>query len=115
MGLVKAGLRRYLAAHPDGEWWEFVPEVARALRVLPSSATGLSPYLLVFKHQPRLPLVDSLSWGEELLLEDVAPAKTEVWLQEKLAQSLYRLVQDRLEARDRKMVKGYLKSARQAK
>ena len=56
IGLLKGGLRRLLEEHPNSQWWEFVPEVARALRILPTASSGVSPYLLVFKHRPTVPV-----------------------------------------------------------
>ncbi len=46
---VKAAIRRFTAHCKDGQWWEFLPDIARGLRVLPTRATGFSPHVLVFK------------------------------------------------------------------
>ena len=45
----KAGVRRCLAAAPEGRWWEVLPDLARGFRQLPSRTTGLSPFVLQFK------------------------------------------------------------------
>lgn len=67
---VKAGLRRLLDEAPAGSpWWEYLPDVLRAIRCLPSRATGTAPYLLVFKQPPPLPIrmewlvEDEEKWG----------------------------------------------------
>lgn len=83
-----------MAAHPGGEWWEFVPEVARALRMLPVNASGLSPYLLVFKHKPTIPLQNCVAWGEELEVEQVN--EQDAWLATASADKLYEAVRARL-------------------
>ena len=49
---VKALIRKFLLHCEGGRWWEVLGDVARAVRILPSRATGCSPYLLVFKMQP---------------------------------------------------------------
>lgn len=52
VGAIKAGLRRLKGALPDEEWYTFLPEVLAGLRFLPTKL-GLSPYLMVFKQEPR--------------------------------------------------------------
>ena len=51
---IKAGFRRFFTACPEGRWWEALPDIVRALNVIPVRATGLSPYTAVFKAAPRL-------------------------------------------------------------
>lgn len=53
---VKSGLRKCLdMVVEDGQgeallaWWEFLPDVVRACRLLESRATKEVPYFLVFK------------------------------------------------------------------
>ena len=57
---IKAGLRKIKANVPDSKWWEIYPDVIRGMRCLHSRATGYSPFLLVFKHTPALPLINAL-------------------------------------------------------
>lgn len=53
---VKKGLRLFAASCPDGHWWEFLPDIARGLRMIPTRATGHPPFVLVYKQQPTLAL-----------------------------------------------------------
>ena len=53
-GCIKAGFRRLKAALPEGEWYEFLPDVLAGLRMLPSSL-GLSPFLVAHKQEPHWP------------------------------------------------------------
>ena len=46
---IKAAIRKFLAHCPSGRWWEVLADVARALRVLPSRALNMAPYVLVYK------------------------------------------------------------------
>ena len=46
---IKAALRRFAVHCADGKWWEFLPDIARGLRLIPTRATGYSPYIIVFK------------------------------------------------------------------
>ncbi len=71
---VQAGIRKCISLCPGGRWWDFLGEVARCSRVIPTRATGLSPYLIVFKQTPLLPLTDSLQLerGEEFVEETSA-------------------------------------------
>jgi hypothetical protein len=57
VALFKSGLRKFLAACPEGRWWEFLGDVARGVRVAPTAATRNSPFYLVFKQQPVLPFL----------------------------------------------------------
>lgn len=41
---VKAGLRRLMAANLKTPWFELLPDVIRGLRILPTTATGHSPF-----------------------------------------------------------------------
>lgn len=51
---VKAGFRRFFEMCPGGRWWEALPDILRATRVIPVRATGLAPHTVVFKSLPRL-------------------------------------------------------------
>ena len=64
VGLIKTGIRRMVAATSGAHWWEVLPDVLRGLRVLPAAATGLAPYVLVFKAQPTLPIAQALAVQE---------------------------------------------------
>ena len=55
-GVIKSGLRKFLGQFDGGRWWEFLPDVVRACRILPAAATQLPPYLLVFKMSPEVPV-----------------------------------------------------------
>ena len=57
---IKSGLRKIQAESPDCKWWEVYPDVLRGMRCMNTRATGYSPYFLVFKHEPALPLVNAL-------------------------------------------------------
>lgn len=67
--------------------------MARGLRAIPARATGLSPFYLVFKQSPSLPLVPQLyAAGEEELVTDGESRVVElagVW------EALYREVRER--------------------
>ena len=58
MRSVKSGFCRFFAACPAGRWWEALPDVVRALNVIPVRATGLSLHTVIFKAAPRL----AVSW-----------------------------------------------------
>lgn len=65
MRSVKELITRFLAFCPDGKWWEFLGDVARGLRVIPTRATGFAPFLLVFKQPPAVTLPAALHvWDE---------------------------------------------------
>ena len=49
---IKEGLRRLLARCDGGNWWDLLPDVVRAIRLLPKAATGHPPYVLAFKQLP---------------------------------------------------------------
>jgi hypothetical protein len=74
-----------------------LPDVLRAIRTTPSS-TGISPYLLIFKHRPVVPLVEAMSWGEDLL--PGGSDENNAWLLQEAAEKLYAWVKDRLTAKD---------------
>ena len=57
--VIKAGIRKFSSACPDGCWWEFLQDIARSCRILPSASTGVAPYLLVFKQPPAVPLPEA--------------------------------------------------------
>jgi hypothetical protein len=48
--VIKSGIRKCTSLHPDGKWWDFVPDIAWAMRSYPLKATGYSPYVVVYKH-----------------------------------------------------------------
>ena len=56
----------------DLEWWDLLPQVVRALRLIPCKATGYSPYVVVFKQTPNLPIPSALGPWDEQELEDLA-------------------------------------------
>ena len=56
IGVLKAGMRRMKVAFPQGEWYQFIPELIAGLRVLPSKS-GYSPFLLVYKAEANWPTV----------------------------------------------------------
>lgn len=47
--VAKACIRLLQAECADIQWWELLPDVARACRLIPTRATGYSPFVLVFK------------------------------------------------------------------
>lgn len=65
MATFKAGFRKFMAACPGGRWWEFIGDVARGIRVTPTLATGYSPFMLVYKQPPVLPLIPSITLEQE--------------------------------------------------
>ena len=60
VGTIKGGMRKMFAHIPDSKWGEVYPDVLRGARVLNSRATGYSPYTLVFKTEPALPIANAL-------------------------------------------------------
>ena len=52
----KTGLRKLLSALGSNNWWDHVSDVARASRILPAGAHGFSPFVLVMKQAPEIPL-----------------------------------------------------------
>jgi hypothetical protein len=57
---IKSGIRR-LVSHVEGSrWWENLPDVLRGMRCLNTRATGHSPYLLIFKQEPALPIANAI-------------------------------------------------------
>lgn len=54
-GTLKSGLRKYLD-HFGGEWQKALPYLLFAFRELPHSATGYSPFELLYGRNPRGPL-----------------------------------------------------------
>ena len=53
---IKAAICRCMVACPESCWWEALPDVARAVRVLPAKGTGMSPFILQHKQYPELGL-----------------------------------------------------------
>lgn len=60
VAVVKSGIRKISSHVPGSKWWENLPDVLRGQRCLATRATGYSPYLLVFKTPPILPLSNAL-------------------------------------------------------
>ena len=58
--MVKEGIRKCLSQNPSLKWWEIIPDIAWALRTIPTRSTKYAPYTIVFKHQPILPMMDGL-------------------------------------------------------
>ena len=54
--VFKETLTRILDGNKNGKWWDLLQDVARGLRIIPVSATGHSPHLLVYKQPPPLPI-----------------------------------------------------------
>ena len=54
VGVIKAGFRKLKTVCPEGEWYQFLPDILAGLRFLPSKV-GLSPYLMVHKQEPLFP------------------------------------------------------------
>ena len=63
--VIKAGIRKCLAAHPGSFWWEVLPDVLRGIRVLPARATQVSPHVSVFKQYPALPSTGGFRLGAD--------------------------------------------------
>lgn len=47
--MLRQGVRRMCNAVPGAEWYNVLPDVLKALRMLPNQVTGRSPFSLVFK------------------------------------------------------------------
>lgn len=106
--MLRQGLRRLCVALPGAEWWQVLPDVVRALRILPNTITGISPFALVFKQHPR--------WNDRLELTVAEPVTREATEQEEEAlfkaqsqfwDSVRALVVDRLRSNDLKMIRRY--------
>ena len=54
VGTFKAGVRKCMAACPEGHWWDALPDVARGFCQLQSRAMGLSSFGLQHKQYPEL-------------------------------------------------------------
>ena len=54
--VIKEGVRKCTAACPGGRWWEFLSDIARSVRLLPARSTQVSPYVLVYKQYPEVPI-----------------------------------------------------------
>ena len=55
-GVVKSAICKCTAACPGGKWWDFLADIGRVVRLLPARATSSSPYVLVFKQYPEIPV-----------------------------------------------------------
>ena len=106
--LLRQGIRRMTQAIPGAEWWHVLPDVLRALRTLPNTVTGLSPFALMFKQHPR--------WRDRLELTIAEPVTREATEQEEDAlftaqEHFWREVQaevaDRLRKNDVDMIRAY--------
>jgi hypothetical protein len=93
---------------PGAEWYNVLPDVLKALRTLPHSVTGVSPFALVFKQHPR--------WQDRLELAVAEPVAREATPEEEealfMAQSKFwdevrGEVADRLQKNDLKMIRAY--------
>jgi hypothetical protein len=73
---MKRALCKLSIASSQGAWWDFIPDILRAMRTTPS-ATGISPYLLIFKHRPLIPLDEAMAWGEDVNPE--ASPEATIW------------------------------------
>lgn len=62
---MKSGIRKFAAACPNLPWWEFLPDIVRAMRTIPARATGFSPYILVYKQSPVLTMPAALGPYDE--------------------------------------------------
>ena len=60
VGTFKAGVRRCMAACPNGHCWDAMPDIAWGIRQLLSCSTGLSPFLLQHKQFPELAPTEGL-------------------------------------------------------
>ena len=49
---IKANLQKFAVECPAGRWWNFLPDIARGLRLLPVKASGYAPHVLVYKQLP---------------------------------------------------------------
>ena len=99
---IKAGLRKIKANVPDGKWWEIYPDVIRGMRCLHSRATGYSPFLLVFKHTPALPLSNILS---PVSVEELDDLGVDIEEAVKYWRGIYEEVSNRQQLYDEKMAK----------
>ena len=67
---IKAAIHKFLAHYPACRWWEVLADVARALRVLPSRASHMAPYVLVYKKPEPVAVANELhSCSEDKFLE----------------------------------------------
>ena len=53
---IKAAICRCIVACPELRWWEALPDVVRAVQVLPAKDTGMSLFVLQHKQYPKLGL-----------------------------------------------------------
>ena len=71
-GIVKSAIRKCTMACPGGKWWDFLADIARSVRLLPARATSTSPYVLVFKQYPEIPVEGHLrAMSSDVSLEEV--------------------------------------------
>ena len=71
-GVMKSAIRKCTTAYPGGKWWEFLAYIARSVRLLPARATSTSPYVLVFKQYPEIPVEGHLrATSSDVSLEEV--------------------------------------------
>ena len=71
-GVMKSAIRKCTTACPGGKWWEFLADIARSVCLLPAQATSTSPYVLVFKQYPEIPVEGHLqATSSDMSLEEV--------------------------------------------
>jgi hypothetical protein len=106
--MLRQGLRRMVVGVPGAEWWHVLPDVLRALRVLPHSVTGLSPFALVFKQHPRWHDRLELTVAEPVMREPTAEEEEALFAAQSTFWDVVRgLVTERLQANDLKMIRAY--------
>ena len=103
---IEANLHKFAIACPGGKWWEFLPDIARGLRLLPVRASGYAPYVLVFKQLPQLPIRGCLRGLSDEEVEEWGSAQVEeqvgIWAE------IFEEVRRREGQYDANMIKGYL-------
>ena len=104
---VKAAIRKFIGYSPDTRWWEVLPDIACAIRVLPTRATNASPYLLVYKQEPPLALPNTLRGltEEEFVEQTENNINAEVGYWEQVFADMRR----RHNKYDKEMVEAYLR------
>ena len=71
-GIMKSAIRKCTMACLGSKWWEFLADTARSVRLLPARATSTSPYVLVFKQYPEIPVEGHLrAMSSDVSLEEV--------------------------------------------
>ena len=70
-------MQKFAAICPGEAWWKYLDDVARGLHLLPVRATGFSPFVLVYKQLPQLPLPMALRAMTEEELAEWGPEHVE--------------------------------------